>query len=44
MRKVSVTYPRPRDRNVGDGYEIARELERSCHWDCNMQVVEERYG
>jgi len=26
---------------VGDGYEIARELERSCHWDCNMQIVEE---
>ena len=42
MRKVSVTHlEATRSHYVGDGYEIARELERSCHWDCNMQIVEE---
>lgn len=23
-----------------DGYKIARELERYCHWDCDMEIAE----
>ena len=27
-----------------DGFKIARELERNCHWDCDMQIAEAMEG
>jgi hypothetical protein len=29
------------DYETDDGFKIARELERKCHWDCDMQIAEQ---